>query len=200
MPRDQSPEFNRLIDLMGACNLQVGIIITLVEREVEKLVILSGWWYSLLLWTLNLAEIDFLASCVAREAVTESEHTDLLTQASGAYVSVQNLAFELADYRRAWLRNDLEDMNGSGSQVVVKRESMKRLTDEAEVELREALAAGELESKGSSSKLIISASFDAWLGRPPGFTRSGPMRTKSSRTTGPPRQNLTALPSATCRT
>ncbi len=166
MPADQVPQFNRLIELMNRCNLQIAFLITVVEKEVEKLELLTDWWFSLLLWQVNLAEIDLLASIVAREAVTQSEHRQLVEQHAGRYISVQLLASELAEYERAWRDEDLQQ-EAFGGGLVVKDDAWQRLKQEAETRIRAAVEAGELEARGTGKRLAVrSGSFDAWLGRP----------------------------------
>ncbi len=44
MPRDQSPEFNRLIVLMNACNIYLPLYITVVEQHTEQLYLRFMWW------------------------------------------------------------------------------------------------------------------------------------------------------------
>src|SRR4051794_2507918 len=54
MPPGQVPEFNRYIDLMNACNSKVTFMITVIEKEVEKLELLAGWWFTRLMWRANM--------------------------------------------------------------------------------------------------------------------------------------------------
>ncbi len=47
MPRDQSPEFNRLIVLMNACNIHLPLFITMVEQHTEQLYLRFMSWDAL---------------------------------------------------------------------------------------------------------------------------------------------------------
>jgi hypothetical protein len=167
IPPGQVPEFNRYIDLMNACNSKVTFMITVIEKEVEKLELLAGWWFTMLIWRTNLAEIDFLASVLAREAITQSEYDRLVAQAADQYIPVSMLGIELADYRRAWSNDELEPMDGRAGQLVVRRDAWQRHCEQAEREIRDAVTAGALQARGSGKKLAVrSGAFDAWLGRP----------------------------------
>src|SRR4051812_3218553 len=88
MPESQYEAFNRLIHIMNACDIKLAFLITMLEKEVEKLELKEAWWFSLLLWQLNLAEIDYAASIVARESITESEYAGLVGKQAEAFVSV----------------------------------------------------------------------------------------------------------------
>jgi hypothetical protein len=167
MPLSQVTEFNRYIDLMNACNIQVSYMITVIEKEIDKLELLCGWWFCLLLWQVNLAEIDFAASVVAREAVTASEHRRLVERDGAAFVPVQLLARELAEYRRDWSDDDLEPLPGWQDELVLKDAAWQRHLARAEADLRQAAKDGLVESRGPGKKLTLrSASFDALLERP----------------------------------
>ena len=123
-------------------------------------------WFTLGLWQLNLAEIDFLASVVAREAVTESVYEQKAAGHEGVYLPVATLATALATEQRAWVDDDLEEV-GWTRERLVRDEAWARLTAEAEREIRQAAKAGELESRGPGKALEVrAASFDAWAGRP----------------------------------
>ena len=163
MPASQTQEFNRYIDLMNACNCQIAFMITVIEKEVEKLELLCGWWFSLLLWGVNQAEIDFAASVVARQSITQSEHRRLAETQAGAFLPVATMAHELAEYRRAWAD---DDMHSLGGELVIKDDVWARLKREAESEIRQAVADGKLDARGAGKKLRVrSGSLDAWLGR-----------------------------------
>ncbi len=43
MPREQSPEFNRLLVLMNACNIHLPLYITMVEQHAEQMWIRLNW-------------------------------------------------------------------------------------------------------------------------------------------------------------
>jgi hypothetical protein len=47
MPESRTPEFNRYIDLMNACNMQIALMITVIEKEVEKLKVRWAWLLTL---------------------------------------------------------------------------------------------------------------------------------------------------------
>jgi len=123
-------------------------------------------WFTLGLWQLNLAEIDFLASVVAREAVTESVYEQKAAGHEGVYLPVATLATALATEQRAWVDDDLEEV-GWTRERLVRDEAWARLTAEAEREIRQAPKARELASRGAGKALEVrAASFDAWAGRP----------------------------------
>ena len=166
MPTRQQVEFNRYIGLMNVANIQLGHLITFMEKEVDKLELRLALWFTLSLWQLNLAEIDFFASVVAREAVTESEYRQKVVQHEGVYLPVATLATALATELRAWVDDDLEEV-GWTRERLVRDESWARLTADAEREIRHVAEAGELESRGSGKALEVkAASFDAWAGCP----------------------------------
>src|SRR5262245_55778270 len=95
MPPGQTAEFNRLIDAMNVANHQFAFLITILEKEAEKLELKVSWHFCLRLWQVNLAEINVAASIVAREAITASEYRTRLADADAEYVSVANLAYDL---------------------------------------------------------------------------------------------------------
>jgi hypothetical protein len=166
MPQAQVPEFNRYIELMNAANLQMAFYIALNEKEMEKLELYASWIFTLHLWALNLAEINFTASFVLREPITRSEHDRLVAEHQDDYLLVSQLAVVLAEEKRAWTDEDGEEV-GWMRELVVKPRSWQRVVAEAEQEIRTAVEAGELESAGSGKKLsVMRSSFDSWLGRP----------------------------------
>ena len=168
MPPSQARELNRYIGLINACNLQVPYMITVIEKDMEKLELMASWWFTLLLWQTNLAEIDYAASVVARESITESEYRRIAAAQANAYVSVATLAYELAEYRRDWTNSDVRPVGGWSDEVVVKDDVWTRLKREAEAELRKAVEEGKLDARGRGKRLSIrSGSFDAWVGRRP---------------------------------
>src|SRR5215211_4099544 len=166
MPAEQAREFNRYIDLMNVANGRLAFLITFIEGEVGKLGIFRGWLLALLLWEMNLTQIEFAASVVAREPITRSEYEQLVLKAEGEYLPVEMLAKELVEERRNWADEDLEEV-GWSQQLVVRDEAWARLCREAEAELRQAAKVGEIEARGSGKRLRLKrASFDAWLVRP----------------------------------
>jgi hypothetical protein len=168
MPQAQVAEFNRYINLLNACNMQIAFMITVIEKEVEKLQMKWAWLLTLEMWQLNLAEIDYLAAIVARETVTQTSHDALVAQQADDYVTVGNLAREVAGWERAWSDDDLHQLGSWPDNLVVKDDVWERLCKEAEGRLREAVEAGELKAKGTGARLKIRwGSFDALLGRAP---------------------------------
>ena len=166
MPRDQTLEFNRLIELMNAANREVAFLIAMHEKELEKLELYAGWLHMLHLWRLNLADINFTAPLVAREAITQSEHEKLVAKAAGEYMLVSQLAVVLAEEKRCWTDDEVEHV-GWTRELVVKPQAWKSIIAEAEQNIREAVEAGELEACGAGKNLAVKrASFDGWLGRP----------------------------------
>jgi hypothetical protein len=166
MPNDQVREFNRLIELMTIANREFAFLIAMIEKELEKLDLYSSWLYTLHLWRLNLADINFTASLVAREAITRSVHEKLVETARDEYILASQLAVILAEEKRSWSDDDVEEV-GWTRELVVKPQSWKRLQAEAEQQIRDAVEAGTLEARGAGKKLAVKrASFDAWLGRP----------------------------------
>ncbi len=167
MPPAQLAEFGRYIDLINAVALKVAATVIVISKEVEKLELNRNLHSVLRLWEFNLAEIDFAASLVSREPISESEHRRLVERTAAGYVRVDLLATVLAEERRAWSDEDLEEVTWAGERVV-KHEAWNRLRGEADAEIRRAAAAGELVSKGKGKDLRVrSGSFDTWLGREP---------------------------------
>jgi len=165
MPPQQTREFNRYIAMMTACNLEIAFLITFVEEEIEKLSLRLGWLFSLRMWQLNLAEIDFAAALVARETITESEYRKKLEASANTFAPVRDLAVLLCEDRRAWKDEDVEEV-GWTREPIVSDAAWKRLMDEAEGDLRELAVSGVLDSRGKGSSLKIRrGSFDAWIGR-----------------------------------
>jgi hypothetical protein len=166
MPPGQVKEFNRYIDLMNGANMRLGYLITVLLKEVEKLKLRYDWSFTLRLWEANLAELNFLASVVAREPISESDYRRLVEKTSAQYASVETLAKILAEHHRAWSAEDLEAF-GSFEELVVNDEAWARVCGQAEAEIREAVARGELEGRGKGKNLEVRCgSFDAWFGGP----------------------------------
>jgi hypothetical protein len=166
MPRDQYADFNHYIALMNTANISVAHVVTFVEEEAEKAELVLCWLMSLRLWEVNLAAIEFEASLLAREPVTESEHKRLLKKAADEYLSVSEAGERLAETARAWSDDDLEDLPGLQERFV-KDDAWRRLCREGADEVRAAVAAGEVEARGRGSSLRVrQGSLDAWLGRP----------------------------------
>lgn len=164
MPADQSKEFNRLIGLMNVANIQLGHLVTFLEKEVEKLELTDAWLFTLLLWQEHVTAIEFSASVVAREAISQSRYQLLQAELAKEYVPLGELADELVAERRAWGDDDLEDV-GWTTEFIVKPDSWQRLSDAAADEIREA--AGEMETKGKGASLRIKrSSYSRWLGQP----------------------------------
>jgi hypothetical protein len=166
MPNDQVREFNRLIDLMNAANREMAFLIAMIEKEMEKLELRAAWLFSLYLWRLNLADINFTAPLVTREAITRSEHEKLVAEAADDYLLVSQLAVVLAEEKRTWSDDDVEAV-GWTRELVLKPQAWKSIVAKAEHQIREAVDAGNLEARGAGRKLAVKrAAFDAWLGRP----------------------------------
>jgi hypothetical protein len=167
MPQDQV-EFNRYIDLMNACNLQGAFLITVIEMNAEKLTIRWAWLLDLEMWEFNVHEIDFTASAVVRESITESEHRKVLDREAKRYVPLAELALELAEWERAWADGDLEPLGYWKDNRVIKDEAWIRLCKDAGHRLLVAALGGDLDSRGKAANLSIRrGSFEAWLGRQP---------------------------------
>ena len=166
MPREQTLEFNRFIELMNAANREMAFFIAIVEKEMEKLELYAGWLFTLHIWRLNLADINFTAPFVARERITQSEHEKLVASAAEDFLLVSQLAVVLAEERRSWSDGDVEEV-GWTRELVVKPQSWKRILAECEQQIREAVKAGELDARDAGKKLAVKrGAFDAWLGRP----------------------------------
>lgn len=168
MPREQSEQFNRYIGLIRTCNGKLAFFITALEKEVEKLVLRFSWWFCLKSWQLNLVEIDYAASIVARHAITESEYRSLADELSLAYVPVAQAAEEVVAYERAWSDADLRPLGPWPDELVLTDAAHVRLRGEAEARLRTAASTGAVDTKGRGAALRVrSGSLDAWLGRAP---------------------------------
>jgi hypothetical protein len=167
MPRDQRADFNRYIALINTANVHVAHLVTFVEKEVEKVELLMSWLLTLRLWQASLAEIAFCASVLAREPVTEEEHRRLVEEASAQYLTLAQAGRHVAEVLHRWTDDDLEEALGV-KDLVVKDEAMERLCREAQDEVRQAVAAGEVEARGRGSGLRVRfGSLEEWLGREP---------------------------------
>jgi hypothetical protein len=81
------------------------------------------------------------------------------------YMPVAEAAGVLAYEARRWTEADLEPLGLQG-EPIVKEEVWQRCVADAEREIRRAVKAGELESKGAGKTLTVRAgSLDDWLGK-----------------------------------
>lgn len=166
MPPDQREEFNRLISLMNVANGQLSHLITFIALEVDKLEMKVMLWYCLRLWDLHISQLDFAASNVATEVVTESELAARQATRVEEYVPVDEVARTLALERRDWGAEDLY-VPQCANDAVIKPEVWEVLCERAEADLRGAVKSGELVSKGGGKSLRIRRdSFEAWFQQP----------------------------------
>src|SRR5579872_413454 len=165
MPPEQAEEFNRYIGAMNTANIYLSHFITRVEGLSEKLQLRLALQFSLQQWAWQVDLLELLASMLVREPITQSEYERLAEKAGKEYLPVAVLAADLAEQRRAWSDEDLRSVEWLRERFV-SDEAWKRLCTEAEAELRSAVAAGGLLSKGRGQALRVQrASFDTWRGR-----------------------------------
>ena len=142
IPPDQVDAFNRYIDLINAANMRLATLVHLLEKEAEKLEVLTSTLLLLRAGQAQAERIGLLASLLIREPVTEGEHRLLAEEAAAEYIPVSDAAERVAA------------PDGDEGR--------------AEARLRAAAAAGEIESQGRDAALRLrSGSVDAWLGKPP---------------------------------
>ena len=166
MSRPDAVEYNRLIGVMNACNGEIGTVVLLLSRTLDSLEVREAWLLTLQVWQLNLAEIDFAVTSLLKEPITESEHEKLKEADGRKYAPVDKLATIVAIEQRGWQDDDLEQVEWSGDSVV-KDDAWKRLQADAEAQLRQAAADGELKTRGEGKELQIEvASFNALVGAP----------------------------------
>ena len=94
MPREQSPEFNRLIVLMNACNIHLPLYITMVEQHAEQMWLRLNWLMTMTEFEAALWNLGSLVPTSKRRAA-EKAVADVFP--------VVELPWDLEEHPLSWL-------------------------------------------------------------------------------------------------
>ena len=164
MPKSQYAEFNRLIDLMNACDLNLGDLITGSLLLVQQLEARLGCLLSTNLYRSALERMALHIWTSTREPVTESDYRARQRAEGDIFKNVRELAEWLADACEELGEGNLvADTNADAA--VIKHGALKRVVEVKEREIRLAAEQGKLKTKLRGHRLFVEQrSFFAWCG------------------------------------
>ena len=81
MPPEQGEEFNRLIGLMNAANVELGALIALFEQIVVQIEIRHAWLMTIRLWQLDADDLAMQIALYWKKPVTEKNYETLVGKA-----------------------------------------------------------------------------------------------------------------------
>ena len=151
MPREQSPAFNRYIDLMNQANVLLGRVISVLHLQVEALQIREAWLVDITLWLEHVEEIRRAVRRAVSEPITVSDHDAAVEAARNEWVPVEELAAFLAGYREY----AEDEYDPDEEWPVVKEDVWDRAVAEEEKRLRSLVAGGTLAGRGKGKALKL---------------------------------------------
>jgi hypothetical protein len=161
MTSAEAREYNRLIRLMNACNLELLPSILTLSDQVEMLDLRIGWLVTLEMWSEHAEMVELYLKGFTKEPITESGHRALLEAEPQRWAPVSELAHKLTARKHDWREEQIEDAEGQ----VVYAEAWEEERERQTRRLTALVRGGAVEGKGRGKDLRIRVgSFYSWLG------------------------------------
>jgi hypothetical protein len=155
-------DYDRLIRLMNACNLQVLMAIVLLVQRTQKAGLKLGWLATLEMWDEHAALLERHLRSYADGPVTGAPYRTLLAAGPERWAPVCELADVLTSRKDDWRPEQL------GQDGTVLAEEWERESRRNEGRIARLVKAGTLEGRRLGGRLRVrAASFAAWLGEEP---------------------------------
>ncbi len=172
MPQSQLAGFGRYIDLMNVAHRELTLVIKSLSQMTDSLALRQAWLTSLVLWEEHVDEIRRAVRVTVREPITESEYGARVEANRAEWVSVEELAGDLAVQESVWTEADYEEDEGGNLQFT--DEAWDRACEEQERWLRQRVADGTLPGRGKGRHLKVQqGAFDDLVGRTTGACPDG---------------------------
>jgi len=154
-------EYNRLIKLMNACNMEVLIIVILLRERAAKIDLKLGWLATLEMWCEHAEMVELYLRGLTKEPITVTAYQEMLDAEPGRWAPVSELADVLTSRKRDWADAQVEDRE----KLVVSADEWERETKRNERLLTGLVKAKTLQGRRRGGELEVRVgSFYAWLG------------------------------------
>jgi hypothetical protein len=154
-------EYNRLIRLMNACNLEVLTMVIMLRERVAKIGLKLGWLATLEMWREHADKMEVYLRGFTKEPITESAYKALLAAEPDRWAPAGELADVLTSRKADWDQEQIED----AERRVVHADEWEKETERNKQQLVRLVKSKALEGRRRGGELEIRiATFYAWLG------------------------------------
>jgi len=163
MPHAQADEFNRLVGLTSAANLEMGLVVFAVSTQVQQLDLKMGWLATLEHCAAEFALMGGYIAGSTKEPVTETQYRERERELRAEMLPLRECALIATEGYEGWATTDYVTNEHGVEQI--SNAAWNRVLREKKREIASAVASGALEASGKGSRLRIACgAFRDWLG------------------------------------
>jgi hypothetical protein len=163
-PDTQAREFNRLIRLMNALNVELATVLQILNEQIHKLEMKHAWLQTLRFWADDVGSLRVLVGLNMKEPITTSEYARREAEAREEWLPLSEWAQIVAEDHR-WVDDDyVTDKDGERE---VSNKAWNRVYRATQKELEQLVADGTLPARLRGRGVLVPAgAFYDWRGEP----------------------------------